>query len=222
MAGILTTRLVGLSLGLALFASGCDEVRERTFEVTTKGGQFSAGAVTLTVPPGAVTDPFDLTIARYVGDAGAVLTGTAHTLRPTETVFTRPVVLTIWLDGSAVPAGTAATDLSLVERLGTAWFASSGDAYAVDPARWVSASIARLGIYAVRGPAAVVPDGGADLGSRDAGLDVALEAGAGDLGPADAGPGQDAWAGPDLGGGTDAQAGAADGPAADLPTKDGP
>jgi len=145
--------------------AACGQADDRTFTLTPRGGQLNAGAVTLTVPPGAVASAVEITITIYETTDPQVIRGTAHALKPLEQTFRRPVELTLWLDPGALPHGTAPNDLWLGRQSGATWTRAGSNAD-VDPARWVSASVTGLGTYAVIGELAPA-DGGTDRGAGD-------------------------------------------------------
>ena len=149
---------------------GCAEEDSRTFTVTIKGGQFNAWGASLTVPPGAVTDPLEVTVTRLPSAMRGVVSGTAHLLSPAAATFTRPVTLTLWLAAENLSSAATSADLALVMRSSAGWLPLTVGVD-INPTLFISATVSSLGSYAVwDARAATLTDAGADRGhDADAG-----------------------------------------------------
>ena len=149
----------------ALFSLlGCAEEDSRTFTITVKGGQFNAWGASLTVPPGAVADPLEVTVTRLPSAVRGVVSGTAHLLSPAAATFIRPVTLTLWLATENLSSAATSTDLSLVMQSSAGWQPLTVG-IDINPTLFISATVSSLGSYAVwDARAATLTDGGADRG----------------------------------------------------------
>lgn len=95
-----------------------------------EGAVITAGAVTLTVPAGAVPAALALTVTPNPSPPGtaAVVAGTAFDLGPDGATFGQPVTVEITYDPADRPSGASAADLIVQRWNGSAWESLSAPA----------------------------------------------------------------------------------------------
>jgi uncharacterized protein YjdB len=110
------------------------------------------GKVSLSVPPGALTEEIWFTALPVTSVPGddLLLSGTTYEIGPAGTHFNRPVALTVSYQAGAVPKGVGEGGLALYTVSGNAWELT--DQSAVNPAaRSVSGQVMGLGKFGVLG-----------------------------------------------------------------------
>lgn len=95
------------------------------------GGTATAlgGLVTVVIPPGALSEPIDVTAlpaALPPGTETPIIAGTAVDMGPDGTKFTLPVQLTIRYDPAQLPAGADVSMLKLAKLIDGMWIAMDG------------------------------------------------------------------------------------------------
>jgi adhesin/invasin len=120
--------------------------------ITASGKTFTAqdGAVSVTVPAGAVTQNTSMTVtASTTAPANPrLLTGTAFDFGPPGLTFAQPVTLTIKYNPALVPSDSPESGLQLYEVVGSAWRVVAGSTADLT-AKTVSGSVTHVGTYSV-------------------------------------------------------------------------
>ena len=170
-----------MPLFVALVSIGCAEEDSLSITIPVRGGQFNAWGITLTVPPGAVSEPVEVKVTRLAQTLPGVVPETAHLLAPEATTFLLPVKLTIWLAPENLSKASTLADISMVKRSAAGWQPLGGP-YESKQDLFISASVTTLGSFAAWDARALSPlDSGVD-GATDAGVDMqGMDAGGGDL-----------------------------------------
>jgi hypothetical protein len=122
------------------------------FQIDEGGGTITAqgGRVSLTVPPGALSDATTITIERVAEPVDSELVpGTFWDFGPDGLQFDEPVTLRLAFDPSAVPAEESPEDLRVFKRSGTDWLLTA-DGRADVATATVTGEITSFSEYAIR------------------------------------------------------------------------
>lgn len=132
-AGVVT----GVALGTATItatieghSASTDVTVQDGAVVSSSGASFSAqsSAVTIVVPPGALTATRNITVAPAANPPpnDRLMPGTAFDFGPNGITFAQPVTITIKYDPSKLTAGSPESGLQLYEVVGTGWRVVAG------------------------------------------------------------------------------------------------
>ncbi len=158
-ATVLEGVVTGVAVGSATISASVDGVSS-TLEVRVRDGAFAgpsgatfsnqSGAVTVVVPPNALSAPTSLTLNSASAPPSSVrlLAGTAFELGPVSTSFSQPVTITLRYDAALVPAGFSESELQLYRVAGNGWQLVEGSTANAD-AKSVTGSVTSGGVYAV-------------------------------------------------------------------------
>ncbi len=154
-AGLVT----GVALGTATVTATVEGIAA-TLDVTVRDGGVAtatgssisaqSGAVTVVVPPGAVSQTTSITVtpAASAPSNPRVLAGSSFDFGPASVTFAQPVTITLKYDPSRITGGSPEAGLQLYEVVGTSWRIVAGST--VNPqAQTVSGNVTRLGTFAV-------------------------------------------------------------------------
>ncbi len=128
--------------------------------VTAAGGVLSArsGSVQINAPAGAVsqTTPVFVRAAATPPSDPALVPGAAYDLSPATITFAQPVTLVLRYDAAALDGEIRPTSLRLFMLVADEWQPVAGSVLDAS-ARTVSASVTRLGSYAIIGELSAIP-----------------------------------------------------------------
>jgi uncharacterized protein YjdB len=126
--------------------------------IVPTGGTVSAanGAVTLAVPPGAISQATPVTVdaAASAGQDPRIVAGAAFEFGPNGTTFAQPVRLTLKYSPSGISNGSPELALKLHRAVGSGWQEVAGSTVDI-AAKAVAAPISSFSTYAVLGRHAV-------------------------------------------------------------------
>ena len=154
-AGVLT----GVAVGTATITAtieGISSTKDVTVKdgavVSSSGASFSAqsDAVTVAVPPGALTQTRNITVAPATNPPpnDRLMPGTAYDFGPSGIAFAQPVTITIKYDPSKLTGGSPEAGLQLYEVVGTSWRVVAGSS-ANTAAHTVSGNVSHFTVYGV-------------------------------------------------------------------------
>ena len=154
-AGLVT----GVALGSATVTADVEgktatvEVRVRdgvVIDATGKTFTDLTGVLTIVVPPGAVTQTTNLSVApaTSIPPSQRLLTGSAFDVGPSAASLGQPATLTIRYDPALVTAGNSESELQLFEVVAGAW-AVVANSTVNTTNKTVTGNISKFGTYAV-------------------------------------------------------------------------
>ncbi|MEP6904937.1 MAG: hypothetical protein ABI875_02570, partial [Gemmatimonadales bacterium] len=127
-AGVLTGVAIGSATVTASIEGHVASMEVKVKEgvvVSAAGASFSAqgSAVTVTIPPGALTQTKNITVAPAgtTPPNNRLMPGTAFEFGPNGTSFASPVTITIKYDPANLTAGSPESGLQLYEVVGNGW-----------------------------------------------------------------------------------------------------
>ena len=154
-AGVLTGVAVGTATITATIegiSSSKDVIVKDGAVVSSSGLSFSAqsDAVTVAVPPGALTQTRNLTVEQATNPPAndRLMAGTAYDFGPSGITFAQPVTITIKYDPSKLTGGSPEDSLRLYEVVGTSWRVVPGSS-ANTAAHTVSGNVSHFTVYGV-------------------------------------------------------------------------
>ena len=154
-AGLVT----GVAIGTASVTADVEgktatvEVRVREGAVVDASGKTFTdltGVITIVVPPNAVTQPTNLSVAPATGTPPSqrLLAGSAFEVGPVGATLGQPVTVTIKYDPALVTAGNSESELQLFEVVSGAWAVIPNSTVNTD-AKTVTGNVSRFGTLAV-------------------------------------------------------------------------
>lgn len=159
-SGIVTAEGPNGTVTIRAVADGVSGSAVIVIATTSSGGTVvsESGTVTLIVPQGAVTTPFQTTIQPIApGSSPDLVSGTAFEFGPDNTRFAVPVRLTIEYDPTGLPPGVTEEGLTLSRLNGGVWEGLT-DSHVDTTANTVSASIVSFSTYGILGSMASTVD----------------------------------------------------------------